>query len=60
MFGTHPEISFLRILLAAHLARERLFSGVRHQVPLHCCHANKLLSTYPAYGNHLGGSLSIS
>ena len=60
MFGTHPEIPFLRILLAANFARERLFSSVRHQVPLHCGHANKLLSTYPAYGNHFGRSLSIS
>jgi len=56
----HPEIPFLRILLAANLAREGLFSSVRYQVSFHCCHANELLSTYPADGNHLGGSLSIS
>ena len=53
MFGTHPQIPLLRVLLSANLARERFFSGVRHQVSLHCCDTDKLLSTYPADRNHL-------
>jgi len=49
----NPQISFLCVLFAAHLAGEWLLAGVGHQVPLHRGHAHKVLQAYGTLGLQL-------
>jgi hypothetical protein len=51
--GTHPEVSLLRVLLAADLAVEWFLPGVGDQVALHRGHAHELLPAHPAHRQDL-------
>jgi len=54
------EVSLLSVLLSTDFAGEWFFSGVCHQMSLHCCHTNKLLTTNPTNGNHFGRTFSVT
>ncbi len=55
-----PEVALLRVLLAAHLARERLLAGVGDEVALHGGHADEALAAHAAHGQDLGRLLLVA
>ncbi len=53
----YPEVSLLRVLLAADLTVEGFLPGVGDEVPLHGGHAHELLAAHPAHGQDFVATL---